>query len=34
MSSPKITETTTLTIQAKGPILPGSISSTKSQCGE
>ena len=34
MSSPKITATTTLTIQAKGPILPGSISSTKSQCGK
>jgi hypothetical protein len=34
MSSPKITATTTITIQAKGPILPGSISSTKSQCGK
>src|SRR5215831_516948 len=31
---PKITGTTTITIQAKGPILPGSISSTKSQCGK
>ena len=27
MASPKITGTTTLTLQAKGPILPGSISS-------
>ena len=34
MSSPKISATTTITIQAKGPILPGSISSTKSQCGK
>ena len=33
MSSPKITGTTTITIQAQGPILTGSISSTKSQCG-
>ena len=34
MSSSKITRTTTLTLQAKGPILPASISSTQSQCGK
>src|SRR6516164_5230112 len=34
MSSSKITRTTTLTLQAKGPILPASISSTQNQCGK
>src|SRR5262249_6145079 len=34
MSSPKATPGTTLTIRAKGPILPGSLSTAKSQCGK
>ena len=34
MSSKKLTETTQITIVAEGPILPGSISTAKSQCGK
>jgi hypothetical protein len=34
MSSPKTIPGTTIAIQVQGPILPGSLSTTKSQCGK
>jgi hypothetical protein len=34
VSSPKTIPGTTLTIRAQGPLLPGSLSTTKSQCGK
>lgn len=34
MSRRKITRTTKITIEAEGPILPGSVSTARSQCGK
>jgi hypothetical protein len=34
MSSQKTTPGTSISIRAQGPLLPGSVSSTKSQCGK
>ena len=34
MSSKKLARTTKITIAAEGPILPGSVSTAKSQCGK
>ena len=34
MSSTKTTPRTTITLRAQGPILPGSLSTAKSQCGK